>query len=993
MARVPFRDAASAAAQLAALSQLLSPVLAAALPGLLEESPDPDSALILFDRLVSASPDVVLLLNRYNFLAHYAIVVFGHSRYLGETLQQNTDLLPAFLREKNLDRSFGREEFHETLARFRLRSFETDISLLLARFKRREYVRIMLRDVLKLAPLAETTAEISALADVLIEDALREADSRLQRRFGLPQHLDATGRLVDTPFAIFSLGKLGGNELNYSSDVDLMYLFADGQEAPGAGISNHEYFVRLAQEVTEILSRVTAEGPVFRIDLRLRPQGHEGELAITLSHALHYYGNMAHDWERQALIKMRHSAGDIALARQFVRGVQPYIYTSDSADRNDTAFGFLQNDASKPARPPGQLNFAAIKTALEAGERMHSRRRHSSLEGGDGIDVKIDRGGIRDIEFLVQCLQRVYGGAEPWLRSRGTLFALQKLHDKRHISSREFHQLTGTYEFLRHLEHRLQLRDGQQTHRLPTSAPALEILRRSMEGYAPGEDLTTDLVAALRRRMEAVEQIQQRIIYQQNVRGALQAADAPFTLRSDPDPIIAEQSNQQALERLISDVPELQAVFSQSDLSLQACKHLFRFLSSVFTSSDRYAAVLHSPEGMERALLLFDASDYLSEILIRNPDEITTLAQLSAVQERQQSGYLFRNELSNHLAAADPVFSYLPASPVSHGEKLGLLRQHYRHRLLASGARDLIERREVYGSLAAASSAAEDAIMAAFRIAGAPDGLAVMALGRLGSCEFDVLSDTDLLFVCDEAQDLPAMTRAAEQLILVLAAYTSDGMVFPVDPRLRPRGAEGELVVTPTQLSAYFAQEAQAWEALMYTKLRFVAGSRTLADRAVSTARDLFARFAADPDFSPQITEMRHKLETTDFPEKSFKTSPGGTYDLDFLTGYLLVKHGVHEKSGNLRDRIWRCRSCGLLDTTDAADLDHAAELLRTVEHLVRLAIARAHKWLPGTEHARRVTEEYAAKILGREFPKGLETELEQTLLQVRAIYSKLLPA
>ena len=186
----------------------LSPALASALPGLLAEAPDPDGALLLFERLIESS-EIVRLLDQHNSLAHYAIVVFGHSRFLGDTLIQNTDLLASFLREKNLDRSFSQEEFHESLARFRARSSESDVALTLARFKRREYVRIMLRDVLKIAPLAETTAEISALADVLIEEALREADSKLQRRHGTPQHLDTLGRLVDTPFAVLALGKLG----------------------------------------------------------------------------------------------------------------------------------------------------------------------------------------------------------------------------------------------------------------------------------------------------------------------------------------------------------------------------------------------------------------------------------------------------------------------------------------------------------------------------------------------------------------------------------------------------------------------------------------------------------------------------------------------------------------------------------------------------------------------------------------------------------------
>ena len=196
---VSFLDHRTARQYIERVCSKLSPPLTAALPALFSESPDPDSALILFDQLVCDSPEIAGLLDRYHYLAHYALIVFGHSRYLGDTLIQNTDLLQSFVREKNLDRSFSREGFHEALARFRARSFETDVSVLLARFKRREYVRIMLRDVLKIAPLAETTAEISALSDVLIEDALREAESRLLRRHEWPKNAGPAHRLVDVP--------------------------------------------------------------------------------------------------------------------------------------------------------------------------------------------------------------------------------------------------------------------------------------------------------------------------------------------------------------------------------------------------------------------------------------------------------------------------------------------------------------------------------------------------------------------------------------------------------------------------------------------------------------------------------------------------------------------------------------------------------------------------------------------------------------------------
>ncbi len=965
---IPFQNPDDGGRVFSRVLEQLRPGLGDSLRVLLQDSPDPDGAILLFERFITESPEALQLFEQHHFLAHYALVVFGHSRFLGETLIHNVDLLHAFLREKNLDRSFSRDEFHESLARFRARSFESDVPLLLAAFKRREYVRIMLRDVLKLAPLAETTAEISGLSDVIIEDALREAARRLERRFGTPQHLDAAERRVDTPFTVLSLGKLGGNELNYSSDVDLLYIFGSGAEPPGVALSNAEYFVRLAQETTEILSTVTREGQPFRIDLRLRPQGNEGELAISLTRALRYYAESAHDWEKQALIKLRYSAGDRALARDFMRGVQPHVYTES-------------------------VNFAAIKTALQARERMQKRRRKQSGFTADFecIDVKIDRGGIRDVEFLVQCLQRVYGGAELWLRSRGTLFALQKLHDKQHISGKEFHTLSTTYEFLRHLEHRLQLQEGQQTHRLPISGEPLRVVQRAMEGYAPGEDRGVDLVAMVKSRMAAVAEIYQRVVYQQNVRSQFGVQEAPFRLESVVETSAADQSNQQILERLSTDAPALHAIIKDASLSLQARRNLFRFLSSALTSSERYAAVLRESEGLKRALVIFDSSEYLSDILIRHPEEIVTLAELSDEPSVAPGGYLFETLLGHERVASDPVFSYLVQSDAPYGEKLSLLRRHYRHRVLAAGAKDLSDLRSVYTSLGITTAAAEDAIAAAYGVACSTHGLAVMAMGRLGAHEFDALSDADVLFVCEDGCDLESQIKTAGQMMQALAAYTRDGTVFPVDARLRPRGNEGELVITASQLHSYFESAAQPWEALMYTKLRFLAGSRPAAERALRSTGALFTRFANDADFLGSIREMRDKLESAEHPEKNFKTCAGGSYDIDFLTGYLLVKCGIREKAGTLRDRIWRCASYGVLPRTDAAVLDRGAEFLRTLEHVIRLVVGRARKWLPATEHAQATTERLVQQILGYKFRDGLEAELTFTLTAVRAIYARAL--
>lgn len=951
---IPFHDPESGKAHLAHACASLSSNLAGALPGLLADTPDPDSAVLLFDRLITESGATVTdLFQRHYVLAHYAIAIFGHSRYLGETLLHSPELLASFVDQKSLDRNFSREDFAEELTRFRARAPETDLAPLLAEFKRRQYVRIVLRDVLNISSLAGTTAEISGLADALIEAALHGAQDELQQRYAT-QH-NENGLVEQHRFTILALGKLGGNELNYNSDIDLMYLYNDGDEKQG--FPNHEYFVRLAQKITEMLGCVTREGPVFRIDLRLRPQGTEGELAVSLSRCRHYYGEIAHDWEQQALIKARCSAGDINVAREFLANVQPQVYRRE-------------------------VNFAAIKTALVAREKMHAKRRLAGrVQGKPGLDVKLDRGGIRDIEFLVQCLQRVYGGSEPWLRSSGTLAALHKLHDKGHLSSREFHVLSSAYEFLRRVEHFLQLRQGLQTHRLPDQKPEEAILQRAVARFLPGEQVR-DAASVTQARMAAVSEIYRRVIYHQESAKRNAAAEADFQLRANAE--ARPGFDEQMMQRLAADAPEIFQLTRAGSVPPEARKNLIRFLSSVFTNSQNYGTLLRHAGAVESALRLFESSEYLTDILVRHPEEIAVLENLPQNTAKIGSGELFRN-LFFESVASDPVLAYIADANLLAEEKLAYLRKRYRQRELASGARDVVECRQVYESLACTSGLAEDAIRVAFRIAGAPTGMAVLALGRLGTREFDILSDADLLFVADEDRDMRALTKSAETIMQSLAAYTQEGMLFAVDTRLRPHGSQGELVVTLAQLQSYFAQEAQAWEALTYTKLRPIAGDSAISAKALTHTDCLVERFAGDPAFSAAVRDMRSKLESSS--ESSFKTSRGGTYDIDFLTGYLLVGKRIRGKNGTLRDRLWACAAGGHLAKQDAAALDHAAELLRTVDHVLRLVEGRTQRWLPRRERARAQSEKLTSQILGCQFPHGLETELQHTLQGVREIY------
>ncbi|MGE5724784.1 MAG: hypothetical protein ACM34G_06410, partial [Acidobacteriota bacterium] len=763
------------------------------------------------------------------------------------------------------------------------------------------------------------------------------------------------------PFAVLSLGKLGGNELNYSSDVDLLYICGDGEELASAAISNREYFIRLAQLLTQILSRMTAEGRVFRLDLRLRPQGGEGEPVIALSQALRYYAQTAHDWERQALIKVRHSAGSAALAREFIRGVQPYIYSP-------------------------HIHFAAVETALDTRERIGARRRQALLDSSR-IDVKLDRGGIRDIEFLVQCLQRVYGGAEPWLRSGGTLFSLQKLHDKRHITSKEFHELTTAYEFLRKVEHRLQLRQGQQTHRLPELPEQLRIVHRAVGADKTMQYAPEGIAALVRQRMAAVAEIYERVIHHQQLQA--REDEAEFRLLPRVEQSGFEQPYQQLLQRVGEDSPELYEIATRAELDAVTRRNLYRFLSAAFTSSERYAAVLRAPQAVERALELFASSDLLTDILLRHPEEIASL-HAAAPKSTEGVGELFAPEEGvNRELVGDPELEYLGGANVSYGEKLALLREHYRHRAFASGAADVLQARPVYEALRQTSAAAENAIRAAFAIAGQPRGLTVLALGRLGTEEFDLLSDADVLFVREESLPAESATRAAGQIMQILSAYTREGSVFPVDARLRPRGGEGELVVTAAELHSYCAQEAQAWEALTFTKLRPVVGSAQAAAQAMDAAREISRRFAADPAFPLAVREMRLRLEDTDPTPANFKTSAGAVYDIDFLACCVAIRHQLTGPCGNLRERLCRLHERGLLEQKCWVTLDRGAELFRAVEHAVRLVVGKARKSLPATEHGRCAAERLTTRLLRREFLGGLEAELARTMAEVREIYER----
>lgn len=932
-----FRDSERARRDLEQLRAHFPAELFSATVALLRQCADPDQALNLLERLTRAENEALIrLFDKNRILLHYVLTIFGQSYWLGETIAKDPGIVQALGREKHLERPFGHEDFRQNLEDLRSRSSETDPSTLLAGFKKREYIRIILRDVLSIATLAETTAELSALADVIVECALQVAEREARSRFDPLAH----PRKMRMKFAVLALGKLGGNELNYSSDLDLLYIFdSSGSTMPP------DAFTLLARIVTDILCRATPEGPVFRVDLRLRPQGNEGELATSLQQGIEYYSRDAADWELQAMIKLRYSAGDQSLARAFITRVQARVYTPN-------------------------LNFAALDTALRSRERLTSRHRPRGLHSADAdpVDVKLDRGGIRDIEFLLQCLQRVYGGEENWLRSGGTLFSLQKLHDKGHISGKDFHDLTQAYEFLRRLEHRLQLQRGQQLHRLPAEQDHLLILQRAM-AFGGSTDKATDLTEQLRSLMENVSAIYDRIIFSQK-RKEKHGGAPPLPAANS----VREMSYEQVLERIALDSSPLHEIAART-FPLHTRRNLQRFLNSAMTSAERYAELLKNPEAVEKVIVLLSSSDYLTDILVRHPDAIRVLDSMNAVRDRPQTNT--ESKLVNQ-------------QNVNPACALDELRHCFRRASFGVGARDILAPRSAFESMSESSALADEAIHQALSIIQGRDVLAVFALGRLGTSEFDIASDADLLFLRSSDTDAEAARTLAEKLIHALAAYTREGSMFPVDTRLRPHGNEGELVTTPAQLERYLADEAQPWEALTYTKLRFVAGREELGPPVLAMAERRILELASRAGFPEAVAVMRTRLEKSNRYAHSFKLARGGFYDVDFIASFLMLRSGsLHP--GNTLARLEHLRRSGVMQRADFEDLSDATMLYRTADHLIRLVTGRARPELPEAEHARAVVQDLVHNVLRQKEPGDVQQRLNVTAEKVRSIFSRIL--
>jgi glutamate-ammonia-ligase adenylyltransferase len=956
------------------------------LEALVRDLPDPAGARRFYERLAAEHPRAAERLARDAGLRADALALAAWSPLLATTLAQYPGHLAWLARERADTHVRTTEELGEALARFAATHTQVEPHVLLARFRRRELLRIYLHDIRRTNTVVETTEELSNLADAILAYALDRARQELDNRHGPPLCLDARGRKNTASFCVVALGKLGSRELNYASDIDLLFLYSDDGQTSGAGArgatTNREYFNRLAERIARLTGQQTGEGAAYRVDLRLRPHGRDGALSIALAEALRYYRETAQAWELQVLIRARAAAGAAALYTRFAEGVRARVYTHA---------GTVEQ---------------ALANVRRAKQKIDDQHAHEAR----GFNVKLGRGGIREIEFIAQALQLAHGGHDPWLQhAPHTLISLGRLADRKLITERERTELADAYDFLRALEHRLQMEHGLQTHSVPDDAArrALVARRMSFKGADDTATLaafehalklhTTHVSTAYARVFGAADEpsahtheaaapqaeqeerahaandaaaargaAHSEVMVEPGSEGAaaqaVQTAARVFTAR-----LVSVGAGDEAARERFPDEQSVARVAALLEAAARAALNPRRALTvaaRVAMSLDKTDAKVTLTETTLRALVgLCGASEFFGEMLASNPALLTALADDAALPDSAGRDYraLLRAQLDREKSFA---------------AELSALRRTWAQLLLELGAREvagtlrLSELNRLQTELATASINAGLLVARrelARRFGGLAAGprLVVLGLGRLGSGGMDYGSDLDLVLVYDPAVASPiggltrdeAYARVGELLTAALSSITREGHLYRVDLRLRPDGQKGPLVRGAQSFVEYLRERAVVWEWLAYVNMRAVGGDLELGRLVEGEARRAIheaARACAPETLRAETRRVRERLEreraAPPATGRDIKYGAGGMLDVYFAARYLQLRADVRDEGADRSTvgALTRLHAAGALAALDYQALVDGYTNLRALDHHLRLIAGRSTR-LPAT--------------------------------------------
>ena len=1003
----------------------------------LADSPDVDAALNNFERFTVVTFSrmwLFHLLRDAPFLVEILATCFGSSTYLSDVLVRNPEYFNEIIDADVMSTSKTREIMYTELSRaVRLvQSVEQKLNII-RRYKRKESLRIGLLDLLGDADVERITLELSNLAEATLQLCYEIGVAELTPVLGTPLGEDEKTR---AQFTVLAMGKFGGYELNFSSDIDLMFVYShDGQTDKGG--ENSQYFAKLCEFIIKAMSEMTADGYVFRVDIRLRPESSTGAIARSISSYEAYYEGWGEIWERQALIKARPVAGDMELGKEFIRMIQPFVYQ----------------------RYLDEFSLSEIKAEILQ-TKARIERTIITEKGDPNTHVKLGIGGIRDVEFTIQSLQLIHGGPIPALRNRNSLETIELLYQYELLSPEDRDILSVAYRFLRAVEHRIQIEGDQQRYVLPSKTPDLIKLAKSA-GYPQLEHFETDYT----RHTTAVREVFEKILETPVAEGEIAISSLLTTqdeeMINDVLTPFGFKNPREARHRLklmaegpegIRFSPNVRRAFVElSPMLLEALRespdpdmalhYIESFASVVGAPSSYYTMFQSNPAILQMLTRLCGTSLFLADLLIAHPESFDILT-IPAVMERPKT----LEEKSDEAALAITDGK----GCTSKGEigDFDSLRQYKNSEILRLGMRNILGLADLWLTIGELSDLAEATLQAMYThvsdqlrtehgIPMIPDGteatLAIIGMGKFGGRELNFSSDLDVMMVYTaDGTTTKGMSNAdyfGKLGLELVNCMKGNGpaAIYELDLRLRPFGTGGAIALPLSGYQNYYeGNYAETWERQALIRARPVAGAMALGDRFLELAHGFAYRQPLTDEQVAGIVHNRQRKEaqatrsTTSarrrrgrrsragkgfsshtsgkgFPShlKNVKSGYGGLVDIEFAVQTLQLIHGTahpNVRAQNTFEAIDQLHGIDTLTTNQRDQLTSAYEFLRRVENSLRIVHDRPLDDLP--DHTAEL--EKLAKRLGYVNGEGKAAEVflkeyQQCTERTRALFNQLL--
>ena len=971
---------------------------------LLPHVADPDRVLVTVERFLAAVRNplaAAAVFERDPRALEILLGIFAASPYLAEMVIADPEAWEAVRVGR------GQPEKRETLAAALAAELGTldepeSVMRALRRFKRRQTLRIAYGDIVEKQRLETVVAQISHVADCIVDAAVTMALARVTRQRGVPHGPDG----VQATIAAIALGKLGGGELNYSSDIDLVFVHsADGRVEGLKPCTNQEFFDRVVQETVRLIGEPTDLGATYRVDLRLRPHGSTGRASMSLEAMLQYFDQSGRTWERQAWIKARCVGGDEILGMRLLSEMEPWIHRR----------WLTRADIS---------GIKALKRRIE---------QRAIREGCDASDLKCGRGGIRDIEFTIQFLQLLGGGDTPRVRTGATLEAIRRLTETGGLTDQEREILERNYTLLRTVEHRLQILYDRQTHALPRTDDEMGRLAARM-GYGGDDDARKRLRSDLTEATILNRKILDHLLHDAFPDDAVPEPEVDLVL----DPAPSADFVRDVLQRHgFRDVPAAhRALLSLGEekvrfLSSRRCRHFLaaiapRLLAAVGHTPDPDATLVNlvavsdslggkgvlwelfsfNPPSLDLTVRLCSSSPFLANLLVTNPGMIDELLDSLLIERLPAAEALEQSLAELCRGAVDP-------DPILHAFKAS-------HQLRV-GVRDMLGRQDAETTTAALTSIADALVKQVVAIEraklverlgeprsvdGKPADAVVLAMGKFGGREMNYASDVDVIFLYDHdgmtaprrrsrtANDGTTNTHffgeLAQRTMRVFNAFGPQGRLYEMDSRLRPSGRSGAAAISLAEFARYLATDGPAavWERQALVKARPIVAGSAAADevrRIIDTATYDHAWRADEVE---AMRRMRYRMEEG-AKASNLKRGPGGVVDIEFVAQMLQLVHGGHEprvRTTGTLPALVAFHEAGLLGDERFDFLERAYRTLRSIEGRLRLLDAAARHDFPSSPDEQRTL----AHLLGYDRPDALVHDVQNVTARTRAEFERI---